>query len=59
MLFSKKVILTSKYNVDFKKNFGLPKIFEGGGVRDLGQGGGSDFLSGEGGGGVPTPYGHV
>jgi hypothetical protein len=37
------MILPSKFNVKLQ-------IFEGGG-QDLGQGGG--------GGGVPTPYGHV
>jgi hypothetical protein len=60
MLCSKKVILPSKYNVDFKKNFGLSKIFEGGGPR-FRSGGGVIFSQG---GGVPPPtlpppYGHV
>jgi hypothetical protein len=43
MLCSKKMILPSKFNVK------LQKKFRGGGVRDLGEGGG-DFFSGGGGG---------
>jgi hypothetical protein len=57
MLCSKKMILTSKFNVKLQKkiwealaSFELPKISRGGGVRDLGQGG-MIFSQGGGGGG--------
>jgi hypothetical protein len=63
MLCSKKMVLPSKFNVKLQKriwealaSLGLPKfIYFGGGVRDLGQGGGDFFSGGPGGGGYQHP----